>query len=124
MEITSTTIYLITRLDGIGRLLTWASILAALLFILVLICSSTAKEQGDAKTAKVADWAATVFLIASVALAVLNVLTPTTKEMAAIVVIPKVATSEAVQGLGNGLVDLARQWMAELSPAKAKEAAR
>lgn len=124
MEITSTTIYLVTRLDGIGRLLTWASILAALLFILVLIGLSAAKEQGDAKTAKAANRAATVFLVASVSLAVLNVLLPTTKEMAAIVVIPKVANSEAVQGPGNGLVGLARQWMAELSPAKAKEAAR
>ena len=124
MEITSTTIYLITRLDSIGKLLTWASILAALLFILLLVFFSAEKTQGDAKTAKTAVRTCRVFLIASVSLAVLNVLTPTTKEMAAIVVIPKVANSEAVQGLGNGLVDLARQWMAELSPAKAKEAAR
>lgn len=118
MEITSTTIYLITRLDGIGRLLTWASILAALLFIL-LICFCADKETIDAKTEKNAVRTCRVFLVASVFLVVLNVLTPTTKEMAAIVVIPKVANSEAVQGLGNGLVDLARQWMAELSPAKA-----
>lgn len=115
----TTTIYLITRLDSIGNLLTWSSILSALLFILTSIVCHNAKEQGDAKTEKEADRASTVFLVASVSLAVLNVLMPTTKEMAAIVVIPKVANSEVVQGLGNGLVDLARQWMAELSPVKA-----
>lgn len=119
MEITSTTIYLITRLDSIGKLLTWASTLAFLLFILTLIALSEANRTGDTKTAKSADRASTVCLIVSATLVVLNVLTPTTKEMAAIVVIPKIANSEAVQGLGNGLVDLARQWMAELSPAKA-----
>lgn len=119
MEITSTTIYLITRLDSIGKLLTWASILAFLLFILLCFFYSEVKAQGDAKTAKETSRVSTVVLIVSAALVVLNVLTPTTKEMAAIVIIPKVANSETVQGFGNGLVDLARQWMAELSPAKA-----
>ena len=119
MEITSTTIYLITRLDSIGKLLTWASTLAFLLFILLCFFYCEVKAQGDAKTAKDVDRASTVCLVVSVSLVVLNVLLPTAKEMAAIVVIPKVANSEAVQGLGNGLVDLARQWMAELSPAKA-----
>lgn len=41
---------------------------------------------------------------------------PTTKEMAAIVVIPRVANSESVQGLGEGIVDLAKVWMQELRP--------
>jgi hypothetical protein len=45
-------------------------------------------------------------------------LIPTTKEYAAIVIVPKVANSEDVQGLGTGLVDLANEWFEELKPVK------
>lgn len=50
--------------------------------------------------------------------ATISALIPTTKEMAAIVVIPAVANSESVQGLGEGIVTLAKDWMTELSPKK------
>lgn len=50
--------------------------------------------------------------------ATISALIPTTKEMAAIVVIPAVANSESVQGLGEGIVNLAKDWMVELSPKK------
>lgn len=52
-------------------------------------------------------------------------LVPSTKQMAAIVVVPKLANSEKVQTVGNKLYDLAVEWMDELRPAKpgpAKEA--
>lgn len=41
---------------------------------------------------------------------------PTTKEAAAIIVLPAVANSEEFQGLGADLVDLAREWVKELKP--------
>ncbi len=48
---------------------------------------------------------------------------PSTKQMAAIIVVPKLANSEKVQTVGNRLYDLAVEWMDELRPAKpAKEA--
>ena len=50
--------------------------------------------------------------------ATISALIPTTKEMAAIVVIPAVANSESVQGLGEGIVNLAKDWMKELSPSR------
>lgn len=50
--------------------------------------------------------------------ATISALIPTTKEMAAIVVIPAVANSESVQGLGEGIVTLAKDWMKELSPSR------
>lgn len=52
--------------------------------------------------------------------ATISALIPTTKEMAAIVVIPKVANSQPVQDIGQGIVDLAKDWMIELSPKKVK----
>ena len=59
-----------------------------------------------------------VFILSLVA----AVLTPTTKEMAAIYIIPKVANNEQLQGLGQDLVDLAKTWVAELMPKKESEA--
>ena len=43
-------------------------------------------------------------------------LIPTTKEMCAIIVIPKIANSEPVQEIGSGIVDLAREWINEIRP--------
>jgi hypothetical protein len=43
--------------------------------------------------------------------------------MAAILIIPKIANSEKVEKIGNGLYDLAVEWMNELKPAK-KEGAK
>jgi hypothetical protein len=65
--------------------------------------------------ASVALWL--VGAIASVAIA----LTPTTKEMAAIMVIPKVANSKVVSdisGVASEMIVIARDWLKELAPVK------
>lgn len=45
---------------------------------------------------------------------------PTTEEMCAIAVIPKIANSESVQDVGQSIVELAKDWMAELKPKTVK----
>lgn len=45
-------------------------------------------------------------------------LLPTTKEMAAILIVPKIANNEKVQDCGNRLYDLAVEWMDALKPKK------
>ena len=57
-------------------------------------------------------------LVASVVPLIVVTLVPSQKEMAAILVIPRVANSETVQELGDGLVTLAREWMQDLRPKK------
>ena len=47
-----------------------------------------------------------------------NMLTPTTREAAAILIVPRIANSEKVQTVGNHLYDLAVEWMDELRPRK------
>lgn len=46
---------------------------------------------------------------------------PSTKQMAAIIVVPKIVNNEAVQAAGNELYTLALDWMKELRPKKEKE---
>lgn len=53
--------------------------------------------------------------------ALLTVLCPSKKESAAIVVIPRIANSETVTELGDGMKTLAAEWLEELRPSK-KEA--
>lgn len=48
----------------------------------------------------------------------LGIFVPTTKQMAAIIVVPKIVNSERVQGAGEKLYDLAAEWMDELHPKK------
>ena len=47
-------------------------------------------------------------------------LIPTTKQMAAIIIVPSIANSERVQTVGNKLYDLAVEWMDELKPGNGK----
>jgi membrane-bound ClpP family serine protease len=45
---------------------------------------------------------------------------PSTKQMAAILIVPRIANSEKVQTVGNKIYDLASEWMDELRPNAAK----
>jgi hypothetical protein len=54
-------------------------------------------------------------------MAMLWTFTPTTKQMAAIVVVPKLVNSEKVQDVGEKLYGLAVEWMDELKPKKKEE---
>lgn len=56
----------------------------------------------------------------AVVLMIVHCLLPNTREMAAILIVPRIANSEKVQTVGNHLYDLAVEWMEELRPAKNK----
>ena len=47
--------------------------------------------------------------------------TPSTKQMAAIIVVPKIVNNEKVQVAGDRLYDLAVEWMDELRPKRSKK---
>lgn len=131
---TSMQMYWITRLDGIVTLL---AVLASFLCALSVIMFVTGRSESVA----VKEWswdtdnsiaarhesgrklckASLVMFPVGVLLYVLLVMVPTTKEMAAILVIPRVANSEKVQQVGNKLYDLAVEWMDELHPKKKED---
>ena len=58
---------------------------------------------------------ALMFLI-GVCLVVVGTFTPTTKQMAVILVAPKVINNEQVQELPNQIMELANDWLKELRP--------
>lgn len=58
------------------------------------------------------------FLAIAIFMALVATFTPSTKQMAAILVVPKIVNSEKVQKAGDQLYDLATEWMEELRPKK------
>lgn len=71
----------------------------------------------DPELTDVVKWLMVTFLTAFA----MVILVPTTKQMAAIIVVPKIVNSERVQNVGNKIYDLAVEWMDELHPKKKGE---
>ena len=127
--ITGWEIYWFTRLDPlkgiVGTTAVIGLILSVLMFLLypafcdIFDCDEDKRKKSLTWTVRlqVAVFSATVLF------AFAHALTPTTREMAAIKVIPMIANSESMQKLGdvgNNMLDLANEWLRELKPGKEK----
>ena len=117
--ITTTQMYWITRLDTIvsfGNGLIFVPIIAFLigLFLIVMMTYSVYDPVVKPMFKCLVKWTLPFTLLgASVCTFV-----PTTKQMAAILIVPRIANSEKVQQAGNNLYELAVEWMDELKPNK------
>ena len=113
MNITPEMMYWLTRCDSIqflGTALLFAAPVSIVLFF------GMAFDLGFKPLVK---WlVGSVLFVLSLLGVVLTVFVPSTKEMAAIYVVPKIANSQTVKDLGEGVVTLAREWLEELRPAK------
>lgn len=109
--ITSWKLYLLTRLDGIQCLFMIIGFAGCLILIVGWIPVSMSRWDGYLKYFLCFLPLAFIFLL-------IGVLTPTTKEMAAILVLPKIINNQKVQQLPDKVLDLANEWIEELSPKK------
>lgn len=141
--ITPSTVYWITRLDEVRdfvnrlgfmpcMIVMFGTVAAIVLFVLSVAtgngyCEVFEGKSDDALAAihetmkRISKTLLKIVLVCILIVSSLHAIvafTPTTKEMAAIIVIPKIANSESVQQLGDGIVDLAKQWLKELAPKK------
>ena len=124
MTISAWTIYWITRLDEISILLTISFVLIAI--VTVFFCFSWVANRDDyerqyhngvekQKTAVgLLKWLVPVLI----AVGLTNAFIPNTKQAAAMIVLPAIVNSEAVQELPSELTTLAREWLQELRPKK------
>ena len=122
--ITESTLYWITRLDGAKELLfgiataliiSTAAVLIA--GVIVGIDGSPAEKKWSVKVLKTLP----LFILATLMFFTLHTLTPTTKEMCAIKIVPLIANDEQVQELPSKFVDLANEWFEELKPNKSEQ---
>ena len=111
--ITPTQMYWLVTLDSIKELMVALCAISAIAIISAIICW----VENDSKKAQ-------RFAVASVAVLTIAlmgvVFIPSTKQMAAIIVVPRIANSEKVASVGNRLYDLAVERMDELRPRKAR----
>ena len=124
--ITTAQMYWLTRLTPLGYGVKFIIFLLAASTFGLLISGLLMQEPGafEDETHRIGRKlvkASPLVAVLAVILLIANCLLPTTKEMAAILIIPRVANSEKVQTVGNHLYDLACEWMEELRPAKGKE---
>ena len=115
--ITSTQLYWLTRLTCINTLLCLVALVSgiACFIIVMLVCMGDINWE-DKIPKKIRNTAIPCLLFSVIGL----VFIPSTKEMAAILVIPQIANSEKVQEAGGKLYDLAVEWMDALRPHKPK----
>lgn len=118
MQVTSWDIYWITRLDSISVFLNTVSGIGLGFIIIFGVFGLMAAAEG--MTQKDVPKFFRVLYFSMFAITPLcfigQALTPTTKEMCAIIVVPKIVNNEEIQGLGSDIVELARDWMQELKP--------
>lgn len=124
--ITPFQVYLLTRLDAIcfvAELLVAFSLISGILYAFSLIAGIIEGIEGENDPIWIVikqitkPLRNTFFILTSLAI-VTKCFIPSTKEMAAVIIIPKVANSEKIQGLNTKIYDLAVEWMEELRPQK------
>jgi len=112
--------YLLVMLDSFKQFLNGMIFVAAVATPLSLIVIIAVKNEGSFLVSKkwffVPVFSAVVWFGIGLASAIL----PTTKQAAAIIVLPKIINNAKVQELPDKLLGLAEAWMEELKP-KAKE---
>lgn len=117
--ITPWTIYWITRLNQIREFLKASTLISLLIFftagIIAFIQLTEYIEHDDPcdmrrKVVKILRLTGAVLAVS----ALLYTLTPSSREMAAIYVIPKIANSENVRNIGDEMYGLAMEWLKEL----------
>ena len=122
MQITESTIYWITRLDGIqaaaetvgtiGIILIGAVVPFTSAMVADFACSNIAVAMKRDCKKWLPLWI--VFTI----IAISSLFIPTTKEMCAIKVIPIIANNDSIKEIPNDIAVLAHEWVEELKPQK------
>jgi hypothetical protein len=109
--------YWLTRLDGVSAVLCVASIVGVILMgIATVACFAAWVEDNEWPECGFILWLwGPVLLLLAGAL-----LTPTTKEMAEILIVPKIVNNAKVQELPEAVLTLANEWLQELRPENLK----
>lgn len=115
--ITTQQMYWLTRLDSLCNTLVTlfvGCIIAAVALYIIWAVNFDCDDDYLIKHRRVA----TRLVCSAVVALIVGAFIPTTREMAAIIVIPKIVNNEKVQEAGNKLYDLTVEWLDALKPAK------
>lgn len=107
--ITSMEMYWLLKLDDIYMLVSCAAALTTGVFVVSFLAYKLAGVDGNKQAQKTSGIAALVSLVCSVLLWCVVTFIPTTKQMAAIYVVPAIVNNEKVQQIGNKTLDISEQ---------------
>lgn len=122
--ITPVQMYWLTRLDTLCSMFVFVFIVSLITAIALVVTGGILRgeyattEQGWKTGRRLHARIVPICLAISLLFGMLRSFTPTTAEMAAIIVVPKIVNNEKVQNVGNKIYDLAVEWMDELKPKK------
>lgn len=124
--ITPMQMYWLTRLTSLGNGLAFITCLFFIIAIAHLVAGcimqdDTFQDCTHERGVKLIK-ASPLLAVMAVVLLIVNCMLPTTREMAAILIVPRIVNNEKVQTVGNHLYDLAVEWMEELRPANKENA--
>lgn len=114
MNITPSTIYWIRVLDSMLGVAVLLAILSGIAGIILAVMNVVEDEDGPTLIKKTLALSASVF-VASI---VTCIFTPSAKTCAAMYVVPAIANSEKLQGVTDGIYELALEWLKDLKPSK------
>ena len=123
MTLSAWDIYLVTRMDLLKYFFIAVLVLSAVCVAFFACCWIDASESwyGKEESERKRAWAVKrimMFLCPFLVGVFGVILTPSTKTLAAMIVLPAIVNSEAVQQIPGELTTLAREWLQELRPAK------
>lgn len=110
MNISPFEMYLIVKATDVMYLLVLAGMILLIIGALILYAHAIGEWPTSYKTY--------ILLIIGTILLILGILIPSTKQIAAIYVVPHILNNEQVQELPNEFLGLAKDWIEELKPTK------
>ena len=114
--ITPSIVYWITRLDNLFGLFIPVEVVSVLASIFLAIAALCTNAEGEVRTYNLIKKVLYFVIPVPIVVGIILVLMPTTKEAAAMYIIPKIANNENVQDIGGRALKLANDWIDELSP--------
>ncbi len=100
-------LYWMTRLDSICAFFVAVSIIITIIFVIISsVITAISVEEGNEHVPKILKQVWPKLLLCLIFSALMNIFIPTTKEMAFIYVIPKIANSELAQKMGADFVQI------------------
>lgn len=116
--ITTTQMYWLTRLDALetlGIVMIVLGLIVTVIATMIYACGFNAMTENEKRVGRNILRVSVPSLVIGIVIAVF---VPNTKEMAAIWVVPKLANSESVSEIADGIKTLAVEWLEELRPGK------
>jgi magnesium-transporting ATPase (P-type) len=119
MELTSKQMYWLLMLDNISLMTSFVTIVGGVALLVTAIGFLVIQESIDPFKKLKKFWLTSITVVAVCAL--LGTFIPTTKQMAAIIVVPKIVNNEQVQQMPDKVLNLGLEWLEELKPNKGAE---